>query len=134
MKRKSNILTIVKKELARFFGDRRMVASIFLPGILIYLVYSLMGDAMMSGFGVDEDTTYTLQVEQMPASIQGMLDAGELPFEIVETEDPMSAVEAQELDLYVVFPESFEDDILKSQKEKEYLKWHQFIIILLNVV
>ena len=55
MKRKSNILTIMKKELARFFGDRRMVASIFLPGLLIYLIYTFMGDALMSGFGVDED-------------------------------------------------------------------------------
>ena len=40
-KRKSNILTIVKKELRRFFGDKRMVMTILLPGLLIYAIYSL---------------------------------------------------------------------------------------------
>lgn len=41
---KSNILTIVKKEIHRFFGDRSLVfTSIIMPGLLIYLIYSLMG-------------------------------------------------------------------------------------------
>ena len=99
MKKKSNILTIMKKELMRFFGDRRMVLSIFLPGLLIYLIYSLMGDAMMSSF-YDEDATYTVQVEEMPATVQAVIDLGELPFDMVTSEDPKAAVEAQELDLY----------------------------------
>ena len=29
---KSGILTIMKKELARFFGDKRTVAGVLLPG------------------------------------------------------------------------------------------------------
>ena len=116
MKRKSNILTIMKKELMRFFGDRRMVLSIFLPGLLIYLIYSLMGDAMMSSFS-DEDATYTMQVEEMPDTVQAMIDLGKLPFDMVASEDPKAAVEAQELDLYVVFPKNFEEDIQKDPKE-----------------
>ena len=42
------VLTILKKELARFFGDKRMVISILLPGILIYVMYSFMGTALTS--------------------------------------------------------------------------------------
>ena len=116
MKKKNNIFTILKKELARFFGDRRMVASIFLPGILIYLLYSLMGDALMSGFGSDEDSQYALQVENLPVSIQVILEQQESPFVLVDGDDPMTSVEEQALDLYVVFPENFEQEILKDNK------------------
>ena len=38
--------TIVKKELKRFFTDYRILVSLFLPGILIFVVYSLMGSFM----------------------------------------------------------------------------------------
>ena len=43
-----NILTIMKKELRRFFSDRRLVLTALLPGILIYAIYSVMGDALAS--------------------------------------------------------------------------------------
>ena len=35
---RNNIFTIMKKELARFFGDKRMVVSILLPGIMIFVL------------------------------------------------------------------------------------------------
>ena len=41
----STILTVMRKELARFFGDYRMVmTTILLPGILIFVLYQFMGD------------------------------------------------------------------------------------------
>ena len=43
---RNGVLTIMKKELDRFFGDRRMVFSILMPGILIYVMYCFMGVAM----------------------------------------------------------------------------------------
>ena len=116
MKRKSNIFTIMKKELARFFGDRRMVASIFLPGILIYLIYTLMGDALMSGLGGDEDTKYYLHAENLPASVEMILEHEDSPFLVMEKQDPADAVEGKALDLYVIFPENFEEEILKENK------------------
>ena len=112
MKRKNKIWTVMKKELLRFFGDRRMVLSIFLPGILIYVIYSLMGDTLMSAFETDEDQVYTVQVEQMPDSVKTILDAAELPFTDPDLENPKAAVEAQELDLYVVFPENFDASVV----------------------
>ena len=51
----NKISTIMKKEFARFFGDKRMVINtMILPGLMIYLVYTFMGQAMMSAFTVDE--------------------------------------------------------------------------------
>ena len=41
-----NVLTIFLKELKRVFTDRRMLISLFLPGVLIYIVYSVMGSVM----------------------------------------------------------------------------------------
>ena len=55
-----NVLTIFLKELKRVFTDRRMLVSLFLPGILIYLVYSLMGTVMtnMVTQSTTKDTTF----------------------------------------------------------------------------
>ena len=40
----NNTITVMKKELARFFGDRRLViTTLLLPGIMIYVVYSFFG-------------------------------------------------------------------------------------------
>ena len=117
MKKKNNIFTVMKKELARFFGDRRMMASIFLPGILIYLLYSLMGESLMSGFGTDEDTRYYLQAQNLPSSIQVILEHEDSPFILVDQADPMASVEDQNLDLYVVFPTNFEEEIVKNPPE-----------------
>lgn len=44
----NNTITVMKKELARFFGDRRLViTTLLLPGIMIYVVYSFLGSVMM---------------------------------------------------------------------------------------
>ena len=54
MKKKGNILTIAKKEFARFFKDKGLVFStILLPGLMIYVMYSFMGSAMSSLYTVD---------------------------------------------------------------------------------
>ena len=65
---KNSILTIMKKELDRFFSDRRMVVSILLPGVLIYVMYSFMGTAMSSMYGVDEDYVPSIQAVCLPGS------------------------------------------------------------------
>lgn len=54
------MLTIFRKELARFFGDKRTaLGTILLPGILIFAVYTFMGSALSDQFSVDEDLVPT---------------------------------------------------------------------------
>ena len=55
-----NILVILKKELKRFFTDSRMLIAIFLPGLLIFGLYTLMGNLFKSNIFSQEtkDTTY----------------------------------------------------------------------------
>ena len=40
VKNMSNIWTIVKKELKRFFTDPRMIIGLVLPGVLIFVIYN----------------------------------------------------------------------------------------------
>ena len=62
----NNILTIIKKELRRFFTDKRMLISFILPGLIIYILYSVMGSFMGDAFMPSEDYTYNVIVEDMP--------------------------------------------------------------------
>ena len=106
---KNSIFTIMRKELARFFGDRRMVVSILLPGVLVYLMYSFMGSAMGDAFGVDEDYIPAIQAVRLPESVEALLGEADLPAaEASGAEAAKEAVAAQELDLLLVFPEGFD--------------------------
>ncbi len=106
---RNGVLTIMKKELDRFFGDRRMVFSILMPGILIYVMYCFMGVAMGDAFGVDEDYTPTVRAAGLPASMEPLLQ--QTGFVVTAGEDEAAAreaVAAQTLDLLLVFPEDFD--------------------------
>lgn len=54
------ILTIMKKELYRFFTDRRMVMSLILPAALIYIIYSAIGSATLKH--VEDQATYLYKI------------------------------------------------------------------------
>ena len=104
-----NILTIIKKEFARFFKDRRMVLSVFLPGIMIFLLYTLMGTVMSDVNKVDEDYKYTAYVINIPEDdkisplLLSVLDLKQYESE----EEAKTAVTDGNLDLVISFPKDF---------------------------
>ncbi len=112
---KNNILTIIKKEFARFFGDKRMVfTTILMPGLLIYVMYSFMGNAMMKEFETDDDYVAKAYVENIPDELDAMWS--ELSMDITkinasEEADILQKVEEKEADILVVFPENFSGDV-----------------------
>lgn len=110
--KQNGILAIMRKELARFFSDKRMVVSILLPGVLIYVMYSFMGQAMGSLYGVEEDYVPTVQVVHLPDSVAGLVEtAGGLNLLEVDASavaEAQSSVTDQTLDLLAVFPEDFD--------------------------
>lgn len=111
---RNGIITIMRKELARFFGDKRMVVSILMPGILIYVIYSFMGSAMGNMFGVDEDYVPVIQAVNLPESIAAVAQAAALPVAEIEPEEAetaRAAVAAQEQDLLLVFPADFDQAV-----------------------
>ena len=66
---KSSVLTIFKKELARFFGDKRLVfTTLLMPALMIYVMYSFMGTALSDQFDPSEEPAAVL-TWQMPESL-----------------------------------------------------------------
>ncbi len=111
-----NIFTIIKKEFSRFFKDKRMVVTILLPGLLIYLIYSLMGTFVNDMINGDGNEKYTAYVVQMPEDAQ---ISGTLAFildikEYESAEKAKADVENGNLDLLIIFPENL-DEVLSGK-------------------
>lgn len=110
---KSNTLTIIKKEFARFFGDRSLVfTSVIMPGLLIYLIYSLMGDGIGRIISEGADEMVTLRVENMPPSLAATIESADSAVTIVEmpfVDEDVDLLEDKELNMVLVrFPEEFD--------------------------
>ena len=64
---KKDMVTIIKKEFARFFGDKRVVfTTILMPGLLIYLIYTFMGTGMRKEMSTEEGYVANAYVQNMP--------------------------------------------------------------------
>ena len=112
---KSDLLTIIKKEFARFFGDKRMVFTALMPGLLIYALYSFMGDGMSQMYEPDEDYVYEINVVNMPQSLTFLEEMEEIELTKIEEKDTAAvkdAIKEEEADILVVFPENFDLDML----------------------
>ena len=76
MKNRNNTWTIIRKEFARFFGDRQLVfTTVIMPGLLIYLIYSLMGVGIRNMETQGEQDVVTVRVENMPQSVAPILSS-----------------------------------------------------------
>ena len=115
-----NVLTVIKKEFARFFRDRRLViGTLILPAVLIFALYSLMGSIFY-----DESDTYSVRVVNPSAlfttSVEQLAQLqGESVFELTEiSADEAEAAKADVLagrcDLLIVFPEGFDEAVLSA--------------------
>ncbi len=116
-----NVWTIMKKEFARFFGDKKLVfTTLLLPGLLIYAVYSFMGEGITRQFSPDEENPPVIYGENMPASVQTILDQTSLPWQ--ETQDAEAVKEEireKTADLLLVFPEDFDRQVEAYQTSEE---------------
>jgi sodium transport system permease protein len=73
----NNVLTIIKKELRRFFTDKRMLISFIMPGLIIFVLYSIMGNFIGDAFTASEDYTYNVIIEEVPNEHKAILDDSE---------------------------------------------------------
>ena len=116
---KNNILTVMKKEFTRFFTDKRMVlTTIFLPGIMIYLLYTFMGSGLSGQLEQSEDFKPAVYVENLPESVKTVVSQGDL-MELKEVSNEKDVKDVKEkisdgdenYNLLAVFPENFDDQI-----------------------
>lgn len=86
-----DILTIIKKELTRFFTDYRMLGAMIIPGILIYVIYSFLGPAINSNMNTSKDYKYQVYVinkdETIISSLEEAFKVAEYNVEILEATD-----------------------------------------------
>ena len=111
---KNNIYTIFRKEMARFFKDKRLViTTLILPGLMIFIMYTFMGNMMKKQFSVADDYVAKVYVKNLPPSIDKKLDKKMLEIEIVEgnLENYKKLVSEKEADLVVNFPASFDKEV-----------------------
>lgn len=105
------IFVIVKKELKRFFTDKRMIMSLILPGVLIFVLYSLMGNFIGKAITPADDYEYIICVENESITLDGYLST--LGFKYKKVNAPREEAEKKlvdkEIDLYVSFSEDFDD-------------------------
>ena len=108
---KKDMLTIIRKEFARFFRDKRMVfTTVLMPGLLIYLIYSFMGQGMMQEFATDDDYVAKAYVSNLPEEFSPMLENLSADWTDVDgenLEEIKSMIREKEADILIIFPENF---------------------------
>jgi len=112
---KSDLITIIKKEFARFFGDKRMVLTALMPGVLIYAMYSFMGDGMSQMYEPEDNYVYEINVVNMPQTLAFLDEIEDVEVTKIEAKDAdaiKDAIRDDEADILVVFPENFDAEML----------------------
>ncbi len=121
-----NIMTIIRKEIYRVVSDMRLVVMVFLlPGLSIFLMYTLMGNVMQDQVTAIQEHQIILYERNMPDSLKNQLiglDLGDdrvLNIEIHEAKDADTVladrVREGDIDLVLLFDENFEEAILHYQ-------------------
>jgi len=114
----SGLLAILKKEFRRFFTDGRLVfTTILLPGLSIFVLYSLMGGAMTSFFSVSSDYAPQVYVVNMPDSLAAVTAETGLAFEEAQAADVdalKEQVSEKTADLLVIFPADFDERLAQN--------------------
>ena len=122
---KNNIMTIIKKEFVRFFGDKRLVfTTILMPGIMIYALYTFMGQGLMKQLEPDKEYVYEISVENMPQTLKPAFDTLKAKVKTVDsnkTDEIQTDLKDKSTDLLVVFPKDFDTAVAAydSQKAKD---------------
>lgn len=105
----------MKKELARFFGDRRLViTTLLLPGIMIYVVYSFLGNAMMKSILPEEAYVAKAYVVDMPESLREELRELKVDWQPADREQltqMRQEIQDKQADGLVVFPVDFDQAV-----------------------
>ena len=113
MKNHNNTWTIIRKEFARFFGDRQLVfTAVIMPGLLIYLIYSLMGVGIRNMESQGKQDLVMVRVENMPQSMEPLLAPTDSSMTLLRgsfAQEDIDALEDKEINAVLVrFPANFD--------------------------
>lgn len=109
-----NILSIIKKELFRVFKDKRLVfTTIIMPGLMIFLLYSIMGEAMANLTTTTEESN--IVVINNNQTFNELLATTDLNYKIINGDE--GKLDEYKKDLYdgnidyiLIFPSDFNQE------------------------
>ncbi|MCL2527497.1 MAG: ABC transporter permease [Defluviitaleaceae bacterium] len=113
----NNIFTIMKKECLRIISDKKLLfMAVIMPGLLIFIMNSLMGNLIGGLTESDEYHIYQVHAVNMPESARGLLSQPELNINIIDIAEADVARVKQEItdratDLLIVFPIGFDETV-----------------------
>ena len=92
-----------------------MLVGIILPGFLIFLLYSVMGNFMGNQSSANI-TEFTMYVEKEPEELKPLFEFKDFDItinpEALTKDEILEKVKNQEVDLYILYPENFYQDML----------------------
>lgn len=111
-----DMLTIARKELARFFSSKVSAAiAIVLPGLLIYGMWSIMGVALTDMMSVDEDEPITISAVNLPEVVAVVAEGTQFEFidygSLPPADEMKGLIEEGAVLAFAVFPEGFEEAV-----------------------
>lgn len=111
----NNIYTIFKKEMARFFKDKRMVVSVvILPGLMIFFMYSLIGGFIGKEIKEANEHKSKVYVKELPKSLEPILTSLNIETFRVEGESyekERKEIKEKEAELLIIFPQEFDKEV-----------------------
>lgn len=120
----NNIFTILKKELRRFFTDKRMLLSLFLPGILIFIIYTAMGSVFSNFFNPSDDYNYIVYIDNPVKEFNVINTSSPYKIEIKnfnklsneEKENYKNDIKNEKIDLLICFESDFYNKLNNGEK------------------
>lgn len=114
----NGIKTVAGKELARVFGDKKLVFSLFImPAVLMVVLYSLMGKAIGGMLDDIEKHVPKVYVQNAPAGFDEFAKAlgtesDTVYLQAADSLEPIRAdIRSGETDLLIVFPANFLQEV-----------------------
>lgn len=114
--KQNNILNIFRKECARFFGDKQLLfTSVLMPGLLLYLMYTLMGNGIQKE--VDKEMAkaeqpVAIMVENLPEAIAPIFESMDIKQGQFDTTSLFEQIRDKDVNIvYVKFPEVLPDTV-----------------------
>jgi len=112
----NGMATILKKELARIFKDKKMVFSVFLLPVLVMVgIMVLIGNLVDNMTDDIESHTPVVYVQNQPDTFRTFLEAGDYSYDIYSITSDAERNEAEDkildgtADLLIEFPDHFDD-------------------------
>lgn len=120
----NNIFAILKKELRRFFTDKRMLLSLFLPGILIFIIYTAMGSVFSNFLNPSDDYNYIVYIDNPVEEFNVISTSSPYKIEIKnfnnlsneEKENYKNDIKNEKIDLLICFESDFYNKLNNGEK------------------